>query len=1079
MDQIQEEFQESKRDSETMRAFGHRLYNQFSTNKAYRRPKELQWLEDLRAYKGVYDPDVRIDPDNSHVYPKLTRSKVNIVLSRLHEMLFPDQDRNWELSPTPEPVIKAAIVFQIAQQITQPPPIDPQTGQVQIDQQTGLPMQPIPPTREQLNEAIKDFAKQTAALMQSEIDDQLTEMDYPEVAKKVLRSGLLYGTGILAGPLVNKRQKRRWQPDSQTNTYIEKVEDQDVPYMEFTRIWDWYPDMTVAEFSQAQGFWQRSILTKHDLRKLMKRPDFDKDIIRQILQELPDGDYVPEPFEVDLQALEVEASTQSSSESGGTTIFSSDSTTTQSSYRQHGKRYEAIQYWGYVDGSDLAACGILNPDGSEIDVDLEYAANVWLIGKQPVKVMLYDGALTHYKVFYYEKDETSIFGEGLARVMRHSQIAVSSAARMMLDNAACVCLTGDTEVYRQGKKVSTLRELSKRWDATRMKIRSLDESTGELFYNKINKVFNNGIKKVYEIKTASGYHIKATEDHRFMGDDGEWKELKEFCVDDLIAVNGTRKRPSGVCVECGKQTKGSGIRCRSCAMIKTHPPDIDLPKNCVECGEPTALRGVRCRKCASKVENSTWNMKQAVVSNNNHEASESTARQRWFCQKDKKDICERCGARADAGVRLCIHHKDHNPYNNDPSNKITLCQPCHLYIHRRYDHFGNPYKHKFVDYDKISSIEYAGEEEVFNLEMDGTNNNFIANGIISHNCGPQVEINWQLMHEGTDLNSFYPRKIWYRDGRGIEAQYPAVRVYNIDSHIEELGKISDIFMNFADQETCLPTWMIGDKVNNENSKQTSGRQAEILVSIKDVVKNFDTFTEQVMRDLYNWNMEFNPREDIKGDFQCNPRGVSSLVIKEIRMAALANLKNTMQPDDWPYIPRREFLAETLKAHDIKIDLRSEEEAQEIIAKQTDQRAKELAYAQLEAEVAYKRAQTAGQLTKAKKFNVEAEKNAIAPPETTPAADPRLQDAELMAKSTDIAAKNEQIRRDEEAHQQKLRQSEESHRLNQATTAIQAAHDEEIKERDNLHGMKMKEKEVEIKARQLKPQKAGKKKAGIK
>lgn len=784
MDQIQEEFAASRRDSEAMRAFGYRLYNEFSTNKAYRRPKELQWLEDLRAYKGVYDPDVRIDPDNSHVYPKLTRSKVNIVLSRLHEMLFPDQDRNWELAPTPEPVIQAALVFQIAQQITQPPPIDEATGQVQIDPQTGFPMQPIPPTREQLNEAIKDFAKQTAALMQSEIDDQLTEMDYPEVAKKVLRSGLLYGTGILAGPLVNRRQKCRWQPDDQTNTYIEKIEDQDVPYMEFTRIWDWYPDMTVAEFSQAQGFWQRSILTKHDLRKLMKRPDFDKDIIRRYLQERPDGDYVPEPFEVDLQALEVDAATQSSSEAGGTTIFSSGTTTTQSSYRQHGKRYEAIQYWGYVDGSDLAACGILNPDGSEIDVDLEYAANVWLIGKAPVKVMLYDGALTHYKVFYYEKDETSIFGEGLARVMRHSQIAISSAARMMLDNAACV-------------------------------------------------------------------------------------------------------------------------------------------------------------------------------------------------------------------------------------------------------------------------------------------------------AGPQVEVNWQLMHEGTDLNSFYPRKIWYRDGRGIEAQYPAVRVYNIESHIEELGKISDIFMNFADQETCLPTWMIGDKVNNENSKQTSGRQAEILVSIKDVVKNFDTFTEQVMRDLYSWNMEFNPREDIKGDFQCKPRGVSSLVIKEIRMAALANLKNTMQPEDWPYIPRREFLAETLKAHDIKIDLRTEEEAQEIIAKQTDQRAQELAYAQMEAEIAYKRAQTAGQLTKAKKFNVEAEKNAIAPPETTPAADPRLQDAELMARSTDIASKTEQIRRDEEAHQQKLRHSEESHRLNQTKTAIQTAHDEEIKERDDLHSMKMKEKEVEIKAKQPKVQKTSKKKAGIK
>lgn len=780
MDQIAEVFSEKKLDSEKMIAFGYRLYNQFSANKSFRRSKELQMLEDLRAIKGIYDPSVKIDPDSSHVYPKLTRSKVNIVLSRLHEMLFPEHDRNFEILPTPEPVIQEAIVYQIAQQLVRPAPIDPETGRVAIDPKTGMPLQPILPTREELNRAIKEFAKETALKMQSEIDDQLTEMDYPELAKKVLRSGLQYGTGILAGPLVSKREKRRWQPDNETEEYVEIVEGQDVPYMEFVPIWDWYPDMTVSDISQCSGFFQRSVITKHDLRKLIKRSDFNDDLIREHLRAMPDGDYVPEPFEVDLQSIEVEVSLQGSTSPGATTIVPADSTTkTPASHRQTGKQYEAIQYWGYVDGSDLVACGILESDGKEIDVDLEYAANVWLIGKRPVKVMLYEGALTHYKVFYYEKDETSIFGEGLSRIMRHSQIAVASSARMMLDNGA---------------------------------------------------------------------------------------------------------------------------------------------------------------------------------------------------------VCS----------------------------------------------------------------------------------------------GPQVEVNWQLIHEGTDLNSFYPRKIWYRDGRGIEAQYPAVRVYNIDSHIAELKMISDIFMNFADQETCLPTWMIGDKVNNENSKQTSGRQAEILVSIKDVVRNFDTFTEQVMRELYAWNMEFSEREDIKGDFQCNPRGVSSLVTKEIRMAALANLKNTMQPEDWPYVPRREFLSETFKAHDINIELRTEEEAQEIVSRQTDLRAKELAYSQLEADIAYKRAQTAGQLTKAKKFNVEAEKDAITPPDNPPGTDPRLQEAELIEKSTDISSKNEQIRRDEELHRQKLRQNEENHQLDKTKTAIQTAHDEEIKERDNLHKLNMREKGIDSNKKQSKLQKKGKK-----
>ena len=88
------------RDSDAMTAFGFRLKNQFMANEAHRRPKELEWLESIRQYKGLYDPDVRIEAGNSRVYPKITRSKINIVLSRLHEMLFPETDKNWEIEPT-------------------------------------------------------------------------------------------------------------------------------------------------------------------------------------------------------------------------------------------------------------------------------------------------------------------------------------------------------------------------------------------------------------------------------------------------------------------------------------------------------------------------------------------------------------------------------------------------------------------------------------------------------------------------------------------------------------------------------------------------------------------------------------------------------------------------------------------------------------------------------------------------------------------------------------------------------------------------------------------------------------------
>jgi hypothetical protein len=751
MDAIKEAFSKKERNSEGMTAFGFRLRNQFSQNKAYRRPKELQWLEDLRAYKGLYDPEVKIEANNSKVYPKITRSKINIVLSRLHEMLFPETDKNWELGPTPEPKLSKETVKQIAMSLIQ---VNPET------------QEPVIPSADDLAIAIKKFAKETAEKMSSEIDDQLTEMDYSEETKKVLRSGLMYGTGIMKGPLVGKKTKRRWE-STPAGEFEEKVDNEDVPDLKFIRLWDWYPEMTVTDIDKIEGAFERHVMSKHDLRQLAKRSDFYKDMIDKYLLEHPDGDYVHLNWEVDLQTIEVEAGS-----GGGETPLSSTSASDDSSRstsRQLGKKYEVLEYWGYVDGQDLTECGI------EVeDVELEYAANVWLLGRYPIKAILYDKALDEYKVFYYEKDETSIFGEGLARIMRHSQIAVAAAARMVLDNASCV-------------------------------------------------------------------------------------------------------------------------------------------------------------------------------------------------------------------------------------------------------------------------------------------------------SGPQVEINWSLMTPDTDLNSFYPRKIWFREGKGVDAQYPALRVYNIESHLDELLKIIDAFKQFGDEETTLPTWMIGQMVNNETAQATSGRLATITVSIKDVVKNFDTFTEKIIRDIYAWNMEFNPRPDIKGDFKCKAKGVSSLVMKEIRMQALAQLTTTMTPEEWDYIPKRDFLQEKFKAHDINIALLSEEEVKKLREARKQSAEMQLAIEMQKAEIAYKRAQTMSQLTKAKKTNTDATIAAQTPIEQPEGSDPRLTEEEIALQQTERGGKEAEIRRSEEAHALEMQHKDESHKMKMATDTTKTAHEVANKDKVVEHGMKIKEKmtQADVKAKGMK------------
>jgi hypothetical protein len=1012
------------RDPVILQTFGWRLRNQFSVNEAYRRPKELVWLEDLRAYKGLYDPDVKIETNNSKVYPKITRSKVNIVLSRLHEMLFPDTDeKNWEVSPTPDPRLSKEIVKMIALSLVKE---DPETGDVKI------------PTRDELNMAIERYAKERCENMAKVIDDQFTEMLYPEETKKVLRSGLLYGTGVMKGPITGRRTKRIWYPTA-TGDYEEKVEKEEVPIFRSVRLWDWYPDASVTEIENMEGSFERHIMTKHDLRQLMKRDDFYADMIQNYLEEKPWGNYVPKNWEVDLQVIEIEAGTGKvgSQSSLSSTSVTGDTDDQRSTNRQTGKKYEVLEYWGYVDGADLQACGV-----NIEDVKLEYAANVWLLGNNPIKIALYEKALDEYKVFYYEKDETSLWGEGLARVMRHSQISIAAGARMVLDNAACV--SGDTVVYRNQKSIDRPSEITVRelWDTKhkhnsglrRTKVRSVDEETGELFYNRIVDVYNKGVKPAYEVKTLHGYCIKATDDHRFMGDDGDWSELNNFCIGDNIAVNGRSEPLSKICIECGETISKEGA--------------------------------LRCRKCASKIENSAWNMKQALQASASSEALLNTARQRWACQKDKKDFCERCNKKAETGIRLCIHHKDGNPYNNNPDNKITCCQPCHMAIHHRHDYFGQPRQHVYVDYDEIVSIEYVGDEEVFDLEVESPNHNFIANGFVVHNCvsGPQEEINIDLMVEGTDINSFYPRKLWYRRGRGVDAQYPAIREIQFDSHIPELLSIIEAFKQFGDEETTLPTWMIGQMVNNETAQATSGRLATITVSIKDVVRNFDTFTEGVIRDLYAWNMEFNPREDIKGDYLCKARGVSSLVMKEIRMQSLNQLNASLTPEQRDYVPEKEFVKEIFRAHDINITLRSEEEVRQLRQERQDSVEMKLAIEMQKAEIAYKKSQTMAQLTKAKEKNVIANKEAQTPPEIPEGTDPRLTEEEIALQQTERAGKEADMRRQEEAHQQQMRHAEDDHNTRKAIETTKTAHDVAIKEKTASHGMKMKEKMAEAAAK---------------
>lgn len=375
----------------------------FERSESARRTIEERWLSNLRQYKGVYDDETvaRISLNRCRAYIPYTKTKVRTLDSRLGDLLFPaNGDKNWSIEPTPVPEYPKEYIDVLRQMYLE---------------QSGQEL-----TTEQLNVLLSEDAKNQAKKMTQVIEDQLSELNWRSVMSSVLHSGHLYGTGCVKGPLVTVRSGVQYsQTTDRSGKDIWEVQEFDdvTPFIESVRIWDLFPDMDAVSLSDARYIIQRRKMDKHELLVLAQRSDFDADSILEYLDRYPDGSYDKKPFETSLQSL-------------GDVV--TDSATANDS-----KKYEVLEYWGYMDAKDLEEVGVSIPSSKRKSA-VELACNIWVLGDVVIKAALspLEGVKWPYHFYYYDKDETSIFGEGIPDVMKDLQDLINSSFRAMQDNMA-------------------------------------------------------------------------------------------------------------------------------------------------------------------------------------------------------------------------------------------------------------------------------------------------------------------------------------------------------------------------------------------------------------------------------------------------------------------------------------------------------------------------------------------------------------------------------------------------------------------------------------------------------------------
>jgi hypothetical protein len=186
-------------------------------------------------------------------------------------------------------------------------------------------------------------------------------------------------------------------------------------------------------------------------------------------------------------------------------------------------------------------------------------------------------------------------------------------------------------------------------------------------------------------------------------------------------------------------------------------------------------------------------------------------------------------------------------------------------------------------------------------------------------CGPNIEVNRQLLVPETDVDGVTAYKAWERDDESpATLAYPAVRTIQFDSHIDELLKVNELFRNFADQETFVGPATGGD-MPSEPLRTASGASmfmGKEALPFKDVVRNFDSFTESVMGSLILFNKHFNGKQSIKGDFQPVSRGSTSLIAKEVRGMGYDELARSVTPGEQLYVDWHYLLKERVAVRDM-------------------------------------------------------------------------------------------------------------------------------------------------------------------
>jgi hypothetical protein len=243
--------------------------------KRWRRNAQLYWGEKTES-TGEFENTLRNGPparkaqdgNRSRVVINIVRPKVDQAVARMCEILFPVDDRNWGIKPTPIP--EMAGMSKDNRET-----VDPATGEP-----TGF-------TVAEEAKAIVEAAKEASEGMERSIDDSLTECKYNGESRKGVEDGVRLGTMVMYGPFPARQTSKVWLP-LPDGTQMLQINESVVPASCRLDPWDTFFDPACGnDHQRGRGFYFRRNVTRREIRQLVGLPGFNKEALREVLRQPP------------------------------------------------------------------------------------------------------------------------------------------------------------------------------------------------------------------------------------------------------------------------------------------------------------------------------------------------------------------------------------------------------------------------------------------------------------------------------------------------------------------------------------------------------------------------------------------------------------------------------------------------------------------------------------------------------------------------------------------------------------------------------------------------------------------------